>query len=72
MKLIVTNSKILSLSILLSCISLLTVAQDKKVDVDISVGKDQSQWYMSPVAWVLGGAIFIIIIVALLRGNNNK
>lgn len=43
-------------------------AQDKKVDVDINVGK-QSQWYTQPWVWVVGGAVFILLLVALLRGR---
>jgi len=48
-------------------------AQDKKeVDVNLSVDGGKSDWYAQPWAWVVGGAIFIIIIVALLsRGKKD-
>ena len=51
--------------------SLLTFAQEKGVDVDINV-KKESQWYQNPIVWVIGGAVFILLLVALLRGGEKK
>ena len=47
-------------------------AQDKKVDVDINVGKKESDWYQQPWVWVVGGAIFLLILVGLLKGGTKK
>ncbi len=48
--------------------SIAVFAQDKKVDVDIDVNKHGGTvWYANPVAWVIGAAIFILLLVALLR-----
>jgi hypothetical protein len=44
-------------------------AQDKTVDVNLNVNKEGSDWYAQPWILVVGGAVFIIIIVALLRGK---
>jgi hypothetical protein len=49
----------------------LTFAQEKGVDVDISV-KKESEWYQNPIVWVIGGAVFILLLVALLRGGERK
>ena len=57
--------------ILFTCLSVLTFAQDKGVDVDINL-KKESAWYQSPVVWVIGGAVFILLLVALLRGGQRK
>ena len=57
--------------ILFSCISILTFAQDKGVDVDINL-KKESAWYQNPIVWVIGGAVFILLLVALLRGGERK
>ena len=47
-------------------------AQDgKKVDVDINVNKG-SDWYQQPWVWIVGGALFILLLVALLRGGSKK
>lgn len=53
--------------------SLKTFAQSvpEKVEVDINAGGD-TIWYGQPWVWALGVAIFIIIIVAITRGNRNK
>lgn len=47
-------------------------AQEKKLDVDISVNKKGNEWYEQPWVWVAGGAVFILILVALLRGRGKK
>jgi cell division protein FtsW (lipid II flippase) len=61
------------LSTLLLFSSILAFAQDKKVDVDIDVNKgNQSQWYTQPWVWIVGGAVFIILIVALTRGGRKE
>ena len=46
-------------------------AQDKKVEIDIGVDKEPV-WYQQPWAWVLGAAIFILLLVALLRGSKKQ
>ncbi len=46
---------------------------DKKVDVDISLNKDNaSNWYQQPWVWIVGGAVFILLLVAMLRGSGKK
>lgn len=40
----------------------------EKVDVNINTSSSPS-WYASPWIWALGVAVFIIIIVAITRGN---
>ena len=50
------------------------LAQDtttKEIDVNLSVGED-TVWYGEPWLWIVGAAVFIIIIVALMRGGGNK
>ena len=29
-------------------------------------------WYAQPWVWIVGGAVFLLLLVALLRGNSNK
>lgn len=57
--------------IFLGFCSVLTFAQDKGVDVDINL-KKESAWYQNPIVWVIGGAVFILLLVALLRGGERK
>ena len=60
--------------LLVSLISLQTIAQDKKVDVNIgtSSGSGGSNWYAQPWVWIIGGLVFILLLVAILRGGGNK
>lgn len=54
-------------------LSLATWAQDdKKLDVDINVNKEGGNWYTQPWVWIVGGAVFILLLVALLRGSGKK
>jgi hypothetical protein len=58
-------------TLLSSFLSVLAFAQDKGIDVDINVKKEQA-WYQNPIVWVIGGAVFILLLVALLRGGEKK
>ncbi len=54
-------------------LTLVTVAQEtKKLDIDIDTKSDDSGFFMQPWVWVVGGAVFILLLIALLRGNSNK
>jgi len=55
-----------------SCfLGFIAFAQDKGIDVDINV-KKESNWYQQPWVWIVGGAVFILLLVALLRGGEKK
>ena len=41
-------------------------------DIDIKVTKESSNWYAQPWVWIVGGAVFLLLLVALMRGNSNK
>lgn len=52
--------------------SFYSFAQDKKIDVNINTKPDSdngSSFFMQPWVWVVGGAVFILILIALLRSN---
>ena len=72
MKKIISRSWLRFSTILLSSfLSVISFAQDKGIDVDINVKKEQS-WYQNPIVWVIGGAVFILLLVALLRGGEKR
>ena len=58
----------------LAAISTLAVqAQEKGADIEVNINKSNSGvWYTSPWVWIVGGAIFILLLVALLRGSNSR
>lgn len=47
--------------------------ETKKVDVNISSGGDGGgNFFASPWVWVVGVAVFILLLVALLRGGSRR
>jgi len=58
-------------SLALGLTGALAFAQEKGIDVDINV-KDESEWYQQPWVWVVGAAVFILLLVALLRSGSPK
>ncbi len=59
------------ISFLLSIAAVMTYAQDKGLDVDINI-KKENEWYQQPWVWIAGAAVFILLLVALLRGRSTK
>lgn len=59
--------------VVLCLLQTIAFAQDKKVDVNIgSSSSSGSNWYAQPWVWIVGGAVFLLLLVALMRGNSNK
>ena len=68
-----TNLKLAGVTLMLFFFNIILFAQEKKVDVDLNINKgNTSQWYANPVVWVIGGAVFILLLVALLRNKNQS
>ena len=68
MKTIINNFSRAAFVFLGLFISLVNFAQDKK-EVDINLNTKDNNWYAQPWVWVIGAAVFILLIVALTRGN---
>lgn len=52
--------------------TLLAKAQEKGLDVDIDINKKESNWYQQPWVWVVGAAVFILILVAILKSGKKS
>ncbi len=52
--------------------SIVAFAQDKTVDVNINSDKGGGNFFASPWVWVVGVAVFILLLVALMRGGGRK
>jgi hypothetical protein len=55
----------------------LVIAQDSsgtvsKTTVSTESTSTSTTWYTQPWVWVVGGAVFLIILIALLRGNSSS
>ncbi len=65
------------LAVVLFCtvMSLTTYAQEGGgggADIKVDINKDSNDWYTQPWVWIVGGAVFILLLVALLRRGNDR
>jgi hypothetical protein len=61
--------------LVLSFMQLSIWAQDSSsssVTVTKETTTTTTNWYAQPWVWVVGGAVFILILIALLRGNSSS
>ena len=58
------------LTILSFFLSVLVFAQDAAKSVDVNINSDSGGGF--PWVWVVGAAVFILLLVALLRGGGRK
>lgn len=48
----------------------MTWAQDQGIDVDVDLDKGGDAWYANPIVWIIGVAVFILLLVALMRSGS--
>src|SRR5689334_13016604 len=59
------------LAIVSVLIAVVSFAQDKQVDVNINTSHS-SNWYAQPWVWIVGAAVFILLLVALTRSGSRS
>ena len=69
---VLTNLKYALSAVVLFLVNIALYAQERKVDVDIDLNKNESQWYNNPVVWVIGGAVFFFVHRSVVSGGNAK
>lgn len=72
--LVTTSLKSFALLVFFSFLQIILWAQEESTTTtktSIKVNR-QTDWYSSPLVWVIGAAVFILLLVALLRGNNSS
>ena len=62
----------LYLFVLSTLLSVATIAQEKSAQVDINVDKDGGGGWGAPWMWIVGGAVFILLLVALTRRTSKE
>ena len=64
----------LTLMIISLFVSVSLIAQEGGgADVNVDINKDGGgAWYASPWVWIVGAAVFILLLVALLRGGGRR
>ena len=62
------------LTLLTVLMSIVLFAQEKstQVDVDINKGDGGGNWYASPWVWIVGAAVFILLLIALTSGGRSR
>ncbi len=69
----VFSLKTFGVFLMLSLLQTAAWAQDAGgADVNVKITKDDGNWYAQPWVWIVGAAVFLLLLVALLRGNGNK
>jgi hypothetical protein len=66
--------KKISLLIFSAFVSFLALAQDGGggAEIDVNINKDSGGGFLTnPIVWVIGAAVFILLLVALLRGRRD-
>ncbi|RYZ30592.1 MAG: hypothetical protein EOO10_02285 [Chitinophagaceae bacterium] len=59
-------------SLIAAFYSTLLLAQEgetKNVNIDINTDGNAGTWYTQPWVWIVGAAVFILLLVALTRGG---
>ena len=74
MKMIKKASARFAILFLTTLMSVVSFAQEKGAEIDVNINKDNGggNWYASPWVWIIGAAVFILLLVALLRGSGSR
>jgi len=56
----------------LAFFQLMAFAQETKSEVKIVKEVEVGEWYKQPYVWIIAGALFILILVAILRNNGKR
>jgi hypothetical protein len=70
-KSIVMKKAYLTLLTVLTSIILFAQEKTTQVDVDVNKSTSSSNWYASPWVWIVGAAVFILLLVALTSGSRD-
>lgn len=66
----ITNRATLTIVAMLT--SMLAFAQENAAKIDVNVNKGGgNNWYANPILWIVGIGVFILLFVALARGNRS-
>lgn len=66
-----TLARFTALVVMLLSTAVVFAQDEKKVDVNINAKSDNG-FFNNPIVWVIGGAVFILLLVALMRNNSKS
>jgi hypothetical protein len=64
-------SRVISLFIL-SFYAAVSAAQEKSTEINVDINNEGHAWYTSPWVWIIGAIVFILLLLALLRGTERR
>lgn len=57
--------------ITLMFLNIVAFAQEGAMDVNVDINKGgEAGWYANPWVWIVGAAVFILLLVAIVRGGS--
>jgi hypothetical protein len=68
----VSKIRYFMLAVIAALMSVVSFAQDGGGKVDVNITTDKNNFWASPWVWVVGGAVFVLLLVAILRGGGSK
>ena len=68
----ITLRFLMMLAVVLTSVSVFAQEGGGGADVNVDINKGGGDWYTQPWVWIVGGAIFILLLVVLLRSNSSK
>ena len=69
----IATFKVLISVVILSLIQAVTLAQDTThSSTSVTTHSETTTWYTSPWVWIVGIAVFILLLIALLGGKNRN
>lgn len=71
MKMLATVVNKLIALVLVFLAPIVLLAQEGGTKIDVDINKNEGTWYTNPIVWIVGAAVFILLLVALLRGGNS-
>ena len=65
-----TQTQIVRMSAMMLMVFMSSIAwaQDKGIDIDVNLDKKGGNWYSNPIVYVIGGAVFILLLVEIHSG----
>lgn len=72
MKMLATVTTKLVFLVFLFLAPVIMFAQEGGAKIEVDINKNEGNWYTNPIVWIIGAAVFILLLVALLRGNNSS
>lgn len=66
------NRAILFVVMLLTSVATFAQEETNVVTKTTRTSSSSAEWYSTPWVWVVGGAVFVLLLAAILRGSDRR